>query len=433
MAISAEQIIATARQALGVQYVWGGNSLSSGVDCSGLVQQAFAAHGINLPRVTYEQINVGASVGIDNLHAGDLVFFDTDRSKGGPDHVGIYLGGGKFIHAPRTGDVVKISSLGDSYYADRFMAGRRVPGVSGAPGGPVTGNASAALTEALEGPELAERYGMSFAFFQSQPELQRLLRQAVEGQWTASRFQASVKNTNWWKETSSSAREAQVLAASDPATYRANMEAQRIALQQAAVKMGAILTKSQLDRLARDSIHFAWSDEQIQNFLGKYIDFQENHTLGGMAGAAAKEITRQAYDLGIRISEQQVKNYAAYIVRGVASMEEVQVNLRQQAAGAYPGFAAQIEAGESVRDIASPYIQMMAQELELPDTDLDLYTPKIRSALNKLDAAGNPAPMSLTDFQASLRDDPRWGQTQAAQNSAMNVGRQVLADMGLLA
>ena len=124
-----EDITETLRKALGVPYVWGGTTMN-GFDCSGLVQWAFAQHGISLPRVTYNQINVGASVSPNKLRPGDLVFFDTDRKKSGPDHVGVYLGGGKFIHAPRPGANVKISSLAEGYYMDRWMGGRRISGVS---------------------------------------------------------------------------------------------------------------------------------------------------------------------------------------------------------------------------------------------------------------------------------------------------------------
>ena len=100
-----------AKQYLGTPYVYGGTS-SSGVDCSGLVQLAAKASGIDIPRTTYDQINVGQAVSKNNLQEGDLVFF---RGSGGsasaPGHVGIYIGNGQYIQAPKTGDVVKISNL----------------------------------------------------------------------------------------------------------------------------------------------------------------------------------------------------------------------------------------------------------------------------------------------------------------------------------
>jgi peptidoglycan DL-endopeptidase CwlO len=107
-------------QYLGVPYVWGGAS-PSGFDCSGLVAYAYAQIGVSLPHNAAMQYNsVGVFVSRDQLQAGDLVFFD------GLGHMGMYIGGGQFIHAPHTGDVVKISSLNDSWYAAKYVGAKRV-------------------------------------------------------------------------------------------------------------------------------------------------------------------------------------------------------------------------------------------------------------------------------------------------------------------
>lgn len=430
MSTTGDQLVDAARSYLGTKYVWGGTS-RSGIDCSGLVQAVYGAYGISLPRVTYQQIGVGDSVPVNKLQAGDLVFFDTDRTKKGPDHVGIYIGGGKFIHAPRTGDVVKISSLTDSYYMNRWMGGRRIAGVSSS--GDVAGLTEDAAPEVkLSASELSERYGMSYAFFKSQPELYKKLQEAVSGQWTTDHFKAELKNTKWWKTTSSSARKAQVLAKSDPATYKANLEAARVAAQQAAVQLGAILTDKQVSQLAKNMVTYDWNEQQVGNFLGKYVAFNKDHTLGGQAATAAKEISRTAYDNGIRMSDETVKTQAAYLIRGLTSMEKIQGGLREQAMGTYPGWADQIAAGASMRDIAAPYIQMTAQELGLPETDIDLWHPKVRAALQQADGKGQAQPMTLTNYRTMLRNDPAWAKTSTAANNVATIGRQVLADMGLV-
>lgn len=425
-----------AKSALGTPYVWGGNSLVGGVDCSGLVQQVFAQFGVKLPRVTYEQIGVGAAVSKSKMNVGDLVFFDTDRSKNGPDHVGIYLGGGKFIHAPRPGKPVQISSIADSYYGDRLMAVRRIPGVNGAKN--MTGIVDAA-TFADGGEEvrkskteLAETYGMSVAFFNSVPELKRLLGTAVKKQWDGTLFQAHLKNTKWWKTTSSTNRQAQVMAKQDPATYKANMQASRVVAEQMAVKTGAILSKANVDKLARNIVHYGWDDAQIQNFLGQYVKFNKDKVLGGQAGAVYQQLRGVAYANGVSLSEESIKTSAAYVVRGVSSMEKEQSAIRATAASAYPAFAPQILAGMNMDDVAQPYVQAMAREMEIPDTDINLFNPKIREALNRADKDGKPAPMSLTDFQTALRDTPEWRRTTGAQNATFNVGKQVLSDWGLI-
>ena len=93
-----------AERYLGVRYEYGGES-PSGFDCSGLVQYAYASVGIAIPRTTYSQYKVGTPVSRSELEPGDLLFFDH------VGHVGIYVGGGRFIHAPHTGTVVQFGSL----------------------------------------------------------------------------------------------------------------------------------------------------------------------------------------------------------------------------------------------------------------------------------------------------------------------------------
>ena len=423
-----EDIVALARKYLGVKYVWGG-STPDGFDCSGLVQYVFGKNGISVPRVTYNQINVGSSVQPNKLRPGDLVFFDTDRKKAGPDHVGIYIGGGKFIHAPRPGQGVKISSLSESFYMDRWMGGRRISGVSASAA--AGGGEAEEVAPRLDASELAETYGMSYAFFKSQPELFKMLNKAVEGQWQAPKFQAEIKNTKWWKTHSDSVRQAQVLQKTDPATYAATMEAARVQARQMAVQAGAIMSEKNVSALARNMVYYKWGEEQIQNYVGQYIKFGANQVLGGMAGQAAREIKREAYSLGVPVSSQSLLNNAQYLVRGITSMEKVAGGLREQAMGLYPAFADQIKAGASMQDLAQPYAQTLAQELELPETDVDVFSPKVKAALNRVGADGKVSPMSLTEFTQFVRNDPQWRRTSAAADRASAVGRQVLADMGL--
>jgi peptidoglycan DL-endopeptidase CwlO len=112
-------VVGVAMSQLGVPYVWGGSS-PGGFDCSGLVMWAYAQVGVSLPHSSYAQYGAGVAVSRDQLQPGDLVFFD------GLGHVGIYIGGGQFVHAPHTGDVVKISSLGEGWYTSAYVGARRI-------------------------------------------------------------------------------------------------------------------------------------------------------------------------------------------------------------------------------------------------------------------------------------------------------------------
>jgi cell wall-associated NlpC family hydrolase len=112
-------VVGVAMSQLGTPYVWGGGA-PGGFDCSGLVMWAYAQVGVSLPHSSYAQYGYGVPVSKDQLQPGDLVFFD------GLGHVGIYIGGGQFVHAPHTGDVVKISSLGEDWYASTYVGARRI-------------------------------------------------------------------------------------------------------------------------------------------------------------------------------------------------------------------------------------------------------------------------------------------------------------------
>jgi cell wall-associated NlpC family hydrolase len=102
---------------LGIPYVWGGAS-PSGFDCSGLVMYVFAQLGISLPHFAAAQFGLGSPVARSDLQPGDLVFFD------GLNHVGIYIGGGEMVHAPQTGDVVKIEAISD--FGSGYVGARRI-------------------------------------------------------------------------------------------------------------------------------------------------------------------------------------------------------------------------------------------------------------------------------------------------------------------
>ncbi len=107
------QVVSYAKNFIGVPYVWGGSS-PSGFDCSGFVQYVYRHFGVSLPRTTYSQVAAGRSVSRSELQPGDLVFF---RSAG---HVGIYVGGETYIHAPQTGRTISIDSMAHrSLYAAR--------------------------------------------------------------------------------------------------------------------------------------------------------------------------------------------------------------------------------------------------------------------------------------------------------------------------
>lgn len=125
---TASGLVMTAMGFLGVPYKRGGTQASEGFDCSGFVRSMYEQSiGLVLPRRAEEQARATATISKDELRPGDLVFFNTMRRAF--SHVGIYVGDGKFIHAPRTGSRVRVEDMRAAYWTKRFNGARRVNGV----------------------------------------------------------------------------------------------------------------------------------------------------------------------------------------------------------------------------------------------------------------------------------------------------------------
>ena len=122
----ASELVASAMGFLGVPYKWGGTDADSGFDCSGFVMSVYQQSiGLLLPRRAEQQAASTQKIDQTELQPGDLVFFNTMRRAF--SHVGIYVGNGNFIHAPRAGAEVRVESMGGSYWQRRFDGARRVP------------------------------------------------------------------------------------------------------------------------------------------------------------------------------------------------------------------------------------------------------------------------------------------------------------------
>lgn len=123
---SADELIRSAMGLLGVAYRYGGNSANTGFDCSGFMQHIFRrTMGMSLPRTSAEQAKLGTHVNRSDLQPGDMVFFRT-MGGGRISHVGLYIGNNRFIHAPRSGKRIEITSLSNKYWNAKYAFGRRV-------------------------------------------------------------------------------------------------------------------------------------------------------------------------------------------------------------------------------------------------------------------------------------------------------------------
>jgi hypothetical protein len=118
-----KEIVRTAKSFIGISYRFGGENAKDGFDCSGLTMASYRLNGLKLPRNSLQQWATGKVIDKKDALEADLVFFDT-MGKGRVSHVGLYIGNGKFIHAPRTGKTIRIESMSNRYFKKRYLGAR---------------------------------------------------------------------------------------------------------------------------------------------------------------------------------------------------------------------------------------------------------------------------------------------------------------------
>ena len=430
-------VVAMAKQYLGVPYVFGGTNPKRGLDCSGLVQLVYKNLGFSLPRLVRHQRNQGRAInGIKNAQPGDLLVFD------GYQHIGIYLGGNKVLHAPQPGEKVKISNVWETPSQIRRIVGEGGQGagqdLSGAQAG--AGQGAGPVEKRLDMATLSSRYGYSVAFFRHDKSLWDLINRAVGApggpQMTPEEFGAQLKNTAWYKRYGDTYREWQILSRVDPATAAARQGQTRARLSQMATQQGITLDPKRLNDMAWRVQAYKWDDGQIASALAaemKYDPKAADNYRGGMAVQASK-IKELAAAYGVDVDDKTAFGLMQKLVGQQVTEEGVTEYVKKIAKSRYQGLADDIDAGMTVADYAEPFVQAQARLLEVDPADVKLKDNFIQAALqNKDPKTGAFTPLSMFDFEKRVKSDPRWSKTKNGRDDLMEGARQVLSDWGLSA
>lgn len=303
---------------------------------------------------------------------------------------------------------------------------------SGGGGGGST-NYSKQATEKRSASEMAEDYGYVESLMDSNPELKKLFNRAVKGQWTPDKFQAELRDTKWWKTHSESERKFLTLKFGDPKTADQQFSQAYTKIRQMANQLGVVESDAILKKMrtwAYNMVAKGWDEGQLRNEIGKYVYF--NKARQGQGGETYTKLKNYAYEMGVTMSGSWFADKSRLVVRGMATEQDFMDEIRRHAKALFPDFAKQIDAGQTVADIASPYVQSMQNILEIPAGSISMQDKTIKSALqNKNKQTGQNQVMPLWQFENQLRNDPRWKKTQNAQNSMMQVAHKVLSDFGV--
>lgn len=282
--------------------------------------------------------------------------------------------------------------------------------------------------------ETAEDYGYVESLFDAVPELKKKFDQAVKEGWSTERFQAAIRDTHWWKSHSQQERDYLTKTYGDPASAKQEYHAAYTHVQQMAAQLGiqpSDATKKLLNAWAYNVAARGWNDDQLRFEMGKKVYF-DGDNWNGQGGEEQQKLHDYAYSMGVTMSGSWYANSSRDIIRGAGSEQEFMSQIRRQAKSLFPQWSKQIDGGQTVADIANPYLTTMSQILELPGGSLNLFDPTIKKALQYKDPnTGQGTAKPLWQFENELRNDPRWKKTQNAQDSLMQVAHKVLSDFGL--
>lgn len=332
------------------------------------------------------------------------------------------------------------STYGSGAYK-QYYGGTFNPDTGGSPGGVAGGSGSGSGSSGsgsstpkaapMSPAETAESYGFVQSLFNAVPELKKLFASAVSGQWTPAKFQAALRDTKWWKSNGQIARDFLMLQYGDPATAMRKVDAMNLKVTTLARSMGSAVDAKGIDNIVSASVMYGWSDAQIRNEIGRLMVFKPGQRLGE-AGDDIDKLNQFSYSMGLQNSDSWYQNWAQKIVRGQATQQDAEDEMRRAAKTLFPTWSKQIDAGQTVMDLASPYLQSYATILEVPPGSINLFDPLVKKALQAKDPkTGANTVQPLWQFETDLRSDPRWKATKNAQDSMMQVAHQVLTDFGV--
>lgn len=285
---------------------------------------------------------------------------------------------------------------------------------------------------------MAANYGFALAFMNSNPELKALFDQAVKGTWTADKFIAKLRDTDWFKHHSANVRNAIMQETSDPATYAQNVSQMLSTVRDTWGSMfgTAGMNEKQLHAWAETAFRMGWSQSELVDHMTATLNYSKmlhKDALGGKAAQVEGQLKALASQYGVDLGGKWRASQFEKIMEGNDTVEGVQQRVRDLAMREYKAFADRIAGGETVQDIADPYMQKMANLLELNPNDIGLNDKMIQAALKQTTADGKPAAMDLHAFEDFVRKDKRWQYTDNAREQVNGITADLLQSFGLMA
>jgi len=291
--------------------------------------------------------------------------------------------------------------------------------------------------------ELRAEYGWTKAQLRlGDGEILDIFSEAYEQNWSKAKFISRIQETNWYRNNAESAR-IYLKAKADPesADFKELVKDATEAVRQRVMELGYpnlsdALMQEVVDVYLTQGMGAPGQEYELEQYL---FNLDEQGRLeaadgyGGDIDANAQLLRQAALANGVTYNDDYFVSAGKSIASGLSQSDLWLKQIRNDAASKFPVFSEQIQAGVNVNDLASPYIRSMAQTFQLNPATITLDDPTILSALTNYDDKGRPYATDLGSFQRQLRKDPRWMETDEAQNQITGLTARVMQMFGLMA
>ena len=273
-----------------------------------------------------------------------------------------------------------------------------------------------------------EAYPQYYAIIKNIPEIAKLLEDAVANGWPPQQFQAKLEQTNWWQQTTASAREWDINGERDPATQQTSIDNRVAFVRQLALDtFGVRLGPESLEQLSVDSLRFGWSQQFLVNAIG---DVATQSTAGVSqlrAGYIGQGLRETANNYGIAVSDATFNRWVNSIAVGQETNDSFTQYAITQAKNLFPSISERLDAGETFQDIVDPYRENAAKLLEIDPGGIDFTMPEWAKAVTYTTDKGEQRPMTFTEWNDYVRQTKSFGYeyTEQARNRAYQVANEL--------
>lgn len=262
-----------------------------------------------------------------------------------------------------------------------------------------------------------EEYGYIAELAKSVPDIQKVLTDAITNGWTPTRFTAAIQSTNWWKKTSESQRQVEVLKKTNPGEYRRQRQQMVDNMVTLARNLGVEEGSQRIFILAEKALALGWSNDEIQRYLAADVKVKATGNTGQTA-VTVDSLKEQAAQYAVPMSDATLQQWTTQVLRGMVPMESFQSYLKEQAKSLFPGLAKAIDSGVTVEQYVEPYKQLTAQTLEVNPESITINDPRVQKALFSQTKDGTRTSMTLSDYTKYLRSTPDFRKTRQASEQA---------------